>query len=456
MSTRGCVSVLAVLSLSACGSSETFDFGAVSLFNVNKGAEQTQSSEASQAYKLNELISSAPAAVNVDLGFSQAMRSAIESDPKVLAAKSEAAGRRAAGKTTASGKDFDFTASVLGGVEDVSDEIAGVAAILKASRLLFDGGQIDAKISADKFAAKAAEENVKVVQNQLGVQLAQSWLELERYMALQGLIDSRLSVLDPLLTQLEKVAASGMGDAGQVAAAQRTVSAIRVTQTNVAEKLAQAKLVFKNNFGSLPNKTVYKHRLITRSLPRDTPEKLAEVAPGLLVEYYGYLAAEANLTAVKALDNFSVAFEAKAQKPFGNSDYSADESVGLVLTKKLYTGDQLTSRIEAAEAVAKSQSDKVRSTFRDGERAVLSARQMIKSMNKAVELARQNAKITRDEIDYLRKQLVIGGSTLDAVLSAEARLYDAEAKEVKFTAERRKAEITILAITGKLTKLLKI
>jgi outer membrane protein TolC len=75
-------------------------------------------------------------------------------------------------------------------------------------------------------------------------------------------------------------------------------------------------------------------------------------------------------------------------------------------------------------------------------------------MDKAIELARSNAQITRDEIDYLRKQLIIGGSTLDAVLSAEARLYDAESKEISFVAERRKAEISILGITGKLSELL--
>jgi hypothetical protein len=43
---------------------------------------------------------------------------------------------------------------------------------------------------------------------------------------------------------------------------------------------------------------------------------------------------------------------------------------------------------------------------------------------------------------------------LDAVLSAEARLYDAESKEISFVAERRKAEISILGITGKLSELL--
>ena len=453
MTARGCISVITLLSLSACGATGEFDLAAVNPFKAEGEVEQSPDADTSTEYKLMDLIASSSAAVNVDIGFEAAMRAAIETDPAVLAAKSEAEARRAAIKSTAAGKDFNYSATVLGGVEDVTDEIAGVAAILKASRVVFDGGQIDAKITAETFAAQAAEARVAQIENERGARLAYAWIELERYGALQGLIDSRLGVLDPLLSQLEKVALSGMGDAGQVAAAQRTVSMIRVTQTDVAEKLAQATVVFKNNFGSTPKKTVYDHARISRAVPKGSPGKLAETAPGLLAEFYGYRAAEANVTAVKSLDNYSVAFEAKAQKPFGNSDYSSDESIGLVLTKKFYTGEQLTSRIENAEAAAKAQADKVRSTYRAGERAVLSARQMIVSMDKAIELARSNAQITRDEIEYLRKQLVIGGSTLDSVLSAEARLYDAEAKEISFIAERRKAEVTILATSGHLRKI---
>jgi hypothetical protein len=63
-------------------------------------------------------------------------------------------------------------------------------------------------------------------------------------------------------------------------------------------------------------------------------------------------------------------------------------------------------------------------------------------------LARKNAKITADEIVYLRKQLIIGGSTLDEVLSAEARLYEAESKEINFIAEKRKAQLVILGYLG--------
>jgi hypothetical protein len=49
------------------------------------------------------------------------------------------------------------------------------------------------------------------------------------------MIESLLGVVDPMLMQSEKVAASGMGDAGQVASAQRTVSMIRVTHSDVAK-----------------------------------------------------------------------------------------------------------------------------------------------------------------------------------------------------------------------------
>ena len=234
-----------------------------------------------------------------------------------------------------------------------------------------------------------------------------------------------------------------------VASAQRTVSMIRVTQTGVAEKLVQAEVAFKNGFGTLPSKATYNANVISKAVPKGKVTKLAETAPALLTAYYGYRAAEASVAAVKALDNYNVAFEAKLQRPFADSTYDSDESVGIVVTKKLYRGDQLKARVENAEANAANQADRVRSTFRDGERAVSSARAMIASMDKAIQLALENAQITRDEIDYLRKQLIIGGSTLESVLSAEAQLYDAEAKEIGFIAERRKAEVTILGVTGK-------
>ena len=69
-------------------------------------------------------------------------------------------------------------------------------------------------------------------------------------------------------------------------------------------------------------------------------------------------------------------------------------------------------------------------------------------MDTSIQLARSNAKSSREEIAYLKKQLIIGGSTLETVLSAEARLYEAESKEIYFAAERLKNIALVTALSG--------
>jgi outer membrane protein TolC len=72
-------------------------------------------------------------------------------------------------------------------------------------------------------------------------------------------------------------------------------------------------------------------------------------------------------------------------------------------------------------------------------------------MDKALLVARENANLTADEIVYLRQQLIIGGSTLESVLSAEARLYEAESQEVNLITEKYKSQLLILSSLGLLS-----
>jgi outer membrane protein TolC len=119
--------------------------------------------------------------------------------------------------------------------------------------------------------------------------------------------------------------------------------------------------------------------------------------------------------------------------------------------KTLYSGNKLSSEIAQAEAKLESQAEIVKASFRIGKKAVETSQQTISSMGKAIDLAVENAKNSLDEIDYLRKQLIIGQSTLDSVLSAEARLYDAQSKEINFVTERKMAELTLLNTFSLLT-----
>ena len=188
-------------------------------------------------------------------------------------------------------------------------------------------------------------------------ELFQKWLELEKYKSLQKQIDKRLSVLDPLIDQLEKVAKAGIGDVSKVTAAQRTVSAIRVEEkTGVAEGLAQAELEFLNAFGSQNNGISFDYDFITNLVPSEIDEISYRSSPLLKSQYASYQSSLANVKALKAKDGFDVGFEARAMRPFAGSEYDSDESIGLVGRKTLFNGGMLESEIKEAEAIVRSKS----------------------------------------------------------------------------------------------------
>ena len=111
----------------------------------------------------------------------------------------------------------------------------------------------------------------------------------------------------------------------------------------------------------------------------------------------------------------------------------------------------LESDIKEAEALAAAKLSQIKASYRLGSQSIQGALQNIESMEKAILVAKENAELTADEITYLRQQLIIGGSTLDSVLSAEARLYDAESKEINFLTEKYKSQVVILGSLGLLS-----
>ncbi len=445
---KTCFLTTAFLGLQACDQISFPDLAKATTELITAGDPNENPKKVRQVSGLEVLIEGSGAKVDVDAGFLKALEQALDQDPVVLAAQSEVAASRASLLSTETGRNLQINASVLGGVEDITDETVGVAAILTATRILYDGGMLRAKIDSDAFMLKSVEQQYLSVRSQRALKLAYAWIELEHYRELKSLIVSRLEVLDPLFVQLDSVATAGVGDVSQVASAQRVVSSIRLAETDVEKKLQQAEIVFINGFGRLPVKAKYDASWVSKKVPTTEIDKLVANTSELLSVYWGYRAAEAAVVAVEAKNKFNLGFKAQLQRPFGGSGAGADESIGLVLSKDIYQGEQLKSQIKYAEDNANVMAARVRAAYREGDFLLASAQAMIKSMDESITLARINAKSSREEIDYLRKQLIIGGSTLQSVLSAEAQQYDAESMEINFIAERLKAEAAIVAASG--------
>ena len=91
------------------------------------------------------------------------------------------------------------------GIEDITDNTKGIALSLRASKLIFDGGIVDAQIAFKQFEAETEELNLQSTLDKRANMLGETWIELEKYQSLQNQIDKRLAVLDPLIDQLEQV-----------------------------------------------------------------------------------------------------------------------------------------------------------------------------------------------------------------------------------------------------------
>ncbi len=416
--------------------------------------EETAVAMSKTPLPLKDILVGSLATENQGANFIESVKYALDSNPEIISKQRGIKAKLASVGATEAQKNFQVGTIVYGGVEDITDNTRGVALAINASRLVFDGGKLDSQIESSLFEVEAAKMDLLATIDRSANDLLKKWLELEKYKSLQAQIDQRLSVLDPLIDQLEKVAQAGIGDVSKVTAAQRTVSAIRVEKTSVAEGLAQAQLDFSNAFGALNDGVAFDYNFVTNLVPSKIDDNLVQSAPLLRSQYASYQASLASLKALKAKDGFDVGFEAKAMRPFAGSGYDSDESIGLVGRKTLFNGGMLKSEIREAEAISEAKLAQIRATYRSGARSVKAAIQNIESMEKAILIARKNAKLTSDEIVHLRQQLVIGASTLDSVLSAEARLYAAESREIKFLTDRYKSEIFIASSLGLLSNAL--
>ena len=138
----------------------------------------------------------------------------------------------------------------------------------------------------------------------------------------------------------------------------------------------------------------------------------------------------------------------RASRPFGVAAMNLMKALGLLPLKQFSMVVGSNRKLENLKQRLRFQQKKSGLHSVRGDRILKTAQQNILSMEKAITLARENAEATEKEILYLRQQLVIGESTLDSVLSAEARLYEAESKEINFLSDMRKSQLTVLATLG--------
>jgi outer membrane protein TolC len=400
---------------------------------------------------ISQLVRDAAKPANLRAGVAAGVKSAVLNDPQVQSAKKAVFLGDANLAEVKSALGPQLSGTLYSGIADAAEGEFGAAAVLSASRLLYDGGVTENQTRSAETARAAAFESYRVALNESAFAAVQAWADLHQYQSLEKIIEDRLSILDPLIAQLEQVANAGIADATVVANAQRTVTMIRVTQSEVSEQHLRAQEQFARIFGHLPKTTGFDATVIAKAAAKTNPSnsKLLS-APRLAAAYLDFVRADSDVKALEAQSNFKVGLEASFVEPMGDSTQSKDARVGFVIRKTFSDGGRLEAQIEQAKLTKDQKVNAVEASHRSLLGAVQDARQSIRAMERSAELSRKNAEYARNEIEFLRKQLVIGQSSLDKVLSAEARLYEAEASLVKIAATKVTAQATLLAALGDL------
>ena len=180
--------------------------------NEEQKAANTTGSSTAKTVGLGEMLNRSLSDVNQGSDFASVMRAALEDDPFIISKRRTVNAKWAAIGAREAQKDFQIDGTVYGGVEDVTDNTKGIAFSLRASRIIYDGGLLDARIASERFEAEAAQLEFQAILDQRAHRLAEIWVEFEKHQTLKEQIDSRLAVLDPLIGQLEQVAKAGIGN----------------------------------------------------------------------------------------------------------------------------------------------------------------------------------------------------------------------------------------------------
>ena len=146
-----------------------------------RSAVSTGSNASNEQVSLTDLLDGSLPAKNAGNDFLGIFESALSDDHIILSRRNVLNSKVAAVGSSEALKDFNVTGSVLGGIEDLTDNTKGVAVLVNASRLLYDGGALESQIDANRLYADAARLDLMATIDERALRLGEIWLELEKY-----------------------------------------------------------------------------------------------------------------------------------------------------------------------------------------------------------------------------------------------------------------------------------
>lgn len=319
---------------------------------------------------------------------------------------------------------------------------------LSASLTLFDGGQSQFAIEAQKENVLGTRQSLLGVEQQVLLRIVQAYMEVRRASEFVALRQSNVR----LITQ-ELRAAQDRFDVGEV------------TRTDVAlaeARLAAARSLLAGEEGALVRAMEEYRAAVGRApgaLAAAGPARIAQSIPeakaiaqrnhpSILQAQHAVTAAELAILRAEAAMGPTVSLSGQIAI---NNNFDESASVGVQVGGPIYQGGRLSSQVRQAMARRDASRAALLVTAQSVDQNVGNAFAFLQVARASIEASERQARASTVAFDGVREEATLGARTTLDVLNAEQELLNARASLISAQVDETIASYSLLASMGLVT-----
>ena len=391
--------------------------------------------------------------VDHDLNFFQAVKSAVDHNPKIERAKQQVVSAGFGKDVALSGREVQITSSSgLGFMAERKNSRTGnqggATISVQASLLLFDGGALDSQIDAAEARILSSKTDLNIEKEQGGYDASIAWIKLWSAQKAYALFAENEDEINAAKSQLETLQKTGILDIGEFAGVQGKMNDLELTQRRIQQTLDLARLDFEMHFGTkIKPKDVPKITNLYSIVPMSNydPVKIPSVKK-LLLEH--------------ALAAFRVQEAKAALKPKVSSlvslsspqsiNGSTDARAGVFFDYTLGDGGNRKARIAAAEADFAGLDSEISYHIKKAQVAFSSASARLTSKRALLKTSQRKIKLLEKQIETAVSQRALGQAAIQKVFALKIEIFEAKMSLINLRNDTYIAALDLQLASGQL------
>lgn len=325
---------------------------------------------------------------------------------------------------------------------------------LTITQPLYSGGQTAAKVNAARAIASAQGAQLNATEEQVFLDVVQSYSNVVRDQAVRGLEQNNLDVLSNQLQATQAQFKNGEVTHTDVAQAEARVSAAQAALIQAQGSLAESRAAYLRVVGT-PAQNLGQPALPTR-LPASETEAVqlsAENFP-VLAARFTHNAAEQQAQAVSDKQRPQLALTGQlleTRDPQVFISRMDTRSVMLTLSLPIYSGGALSAEKHAAEQRAEASREDLVDIERQAQFEAVSTWQAFQAANARLAAIRNQVEAEQIAARGVRAEQEVGERTTLDVLNADQELLSARVGVIRAQRNQLVAAYALQAATGRLT-----